>query len=121
MDAIRYDFDEPIAGAVAEALRRRGIEVLTLTEAEMPGTTDEAHLAFAREEGRTIVTQDIVTQDDDFLRLAAQADNQADDHAGVVYLPQRWSIGETVRGLALIAGVLGAEGIRRHVEFLRGV
>lgn len=59
--------------------------------------------------GRTIVTHD-----DDFLRLATQAA----DHAGVVYLPKRRSIGETVRGLALIAGVLGAEGMRRHVEFL---
>jgi len=107
--AIRYYLDEHIAGAIAEGLRRRGIEVLTLTEAEMLGATDEAHFAFAREKGRTIVIQD-----DDFLRLAAQAD----DHAGVVYLPQRRSIGETVRGLALIAGMLGAEGMRRHVEFL---
>jgi hypothetical protein len=31
---------------------------------------------------------------------------------------QSRSIGEAVRGLALIAGVLGAEGMRRHVEFL---
>ena len=109
MAAIRYYFDEHLAGAVAEGLRRRGIEVLTLTEAEMLGATDEQHFVFAREEDRTIVTHD-----DDFLRLATQEA----DHAGVVYLPQRRSIGETVRGLALIAGVLGAEGMRRHVEFL---
>mgnify|MGYP006283343175 FL=1 len=109
MAAIRYYLDEHIAGAVAEGLRRRGIEVLTLTEAEMLGASDEEHFVFAREEGRTIVTHD-----DDFLRLATQAA----DHAGVVYLPKRRSIGETVRGLALIAGVLGAEGMRRHVEFL---
>jgi hypothetical protein len=75
----------------------------------MLGATDEAHFAFAQEKGRTIVTHN-----EDFLRLAAQAD----DHAGVVYLPQHRSIGETVRGLALIAGVLDVEGMRRHVEFL---
>ena len=109
MAAIRYYLDEHIAGAVAEGLRRRGIEVLTLTEAKMLGASDEEHFALAQEESRTIVTHD-----DDFLRLAAQAA----DHAGVVYLPQRRSIGATVRGLALIAGVLGAEGMRRHVEFL---
>jgi len=109
MAAIRYYLDEHIAGAVAEGLRRRGIEVLTLTEAEMLGASDEEHFAFAREEGRTIVTHD-----DDFLRLAAQTN----DHAGVVYMPQRRSIGETVQGLALIADVLGAEGMRGHVEFL---
>jgi len=82
---------------------------LTLAQAEMLGAGDEKHFVFAREEGRTIVTHD-----DDFLRLAAQAA----DHAGVVYLPQRRSLGETVRGLALIAGVLDAEDMRRHVEFL---
>jgi len=53
MAAIRYYLDEHIAGAVAEGLRRRGIEVLTLTEAEMLGASDEEHFVFAREEGRT--------------------------------------------------------------------
>jgi predicted nuclease of predicted toxin-antitoxin system len=105
----RYYLDEHIANAVAQGLRRRGLDVLTLTEAGNLGASDEEHLAFAREEGRTIVTHD-----DDFLRLAAQTR----DHAGVVYMPQRRSIGETVRGLTLIADVLGAEGMRGHVEFL---
>ena len=84
MAAIRYYLDEHIAGAVAEGLRRRGIEVLTLTEAEML-------VCIAGGLGPLV---------------------------GVVYLPKRRSIGETVRGLALIAGVLDAEGMRRHVEFL---
>jgi len=43
--AIRYYLDEHIAGAVAEGRRRRGIGVLTLTEAEMLGATEEAHFA----------------------------------------------------------------------------
>jgi len=109
MAAIRYYLDEHIAGAVAQGLRRRGIEVLTLSEADMLGASDEEHITFAREESRTIVTHD-----EDFLRLAARAP----DHAGVVYLPQRRSIGETVRGLVLIADVLGAEGMWGHIEFL---
>ena len=75
----------------------------------MLGATEEEHLAFARDEGRTIVTHD-----DDFLRLAAEADV----HGGMVYLPERRSIGETVRGLMLIADVLGAEEMQGHVEFL---
>jgi hypothetical protein len=35
-----------------------------------------------------------------------------------VYLPQGRGIGETVRGLTLIADMLGAEGMRGRVEFL---
>jgi len=109
MASIRYYLDEHIAEAVAKGLRRRGIDVRTLTEAGMLGASDEEHFAFAREEERTIVTQD-----DDFLRLAAQSS----EHAGVVYLPQRRTVGKTVRGLTLIAKVLGTEGMRGHVEFL---
>lgn len=109
MASIRYYLDEHIAEAVAKGLRRRGVDVRTLTEARMLGASDEEHFTFAREEERTIVTQD-----DDFLRLAAQSS----EHAGVVYLPQRRTVGETVRGLTLIAEVLGTEGMRGHVEFL---
>jgi len=106
MAAIRYYFDEHIAGAVAEGLRRRGIEVLTLTEAEMLGATDKAHFAFAREEGRTIVTQD-----DDFLRLAAQAD----DHAGRV---APLEIGHELARAP--AWVLLAARYEQHLDGLRG-
>lgn len=109
MASVRYYLDEHVAEAVAKGLRRRGIDVLTLTEAEMLGASDEEHFTFARGKERTIVTQD-----DDFLRFAAQAS----EHAGVVYLPQRRSIGETVRGLTLIAEVLDAEEMQGHVEFL---
>lgn len=109
MADIQYYLDEHIAGAVANGLRRRGIDVLTLTEAGMLGAGDEEHFTFAREQARTIVTHD-----DDFLRLAAQSE----EHAGVVYIPQRRSIGDVIRGLTLIAEVLGAEGMRGHIEFL---
>jgi len=109
MAAIRYYLDEHIAKAVAKGLRRRGIDVQTLTEAGMLGATDEEHLAFARDERRTIVTHD-----GDFLRLAAETDV----HGGIVYLPERRSVGETVRGLALIADVLSVEDMQGHVEFL---
>ena len=109
MASVRYYLDEHIAEAVAKGLRRRGVDVLTLAEAEMLGASDEKHFAFAREEGRAIVTHD-----DDFLRLASESPR----HTGVVYLPQRQGIGETVRGLTLIAEVVGSEGMRDHVEFL---
>lgn len=75
----------------------------------MLGATDEEHFAFAQGERRTIVTHD-----DDFLRLAAETDV----HGGIVYLPDRRSVGETIRGLALIADVLSAEEMQGHVEFL---
>lgn len=106
---VRYYFDEHISGAVAKGLYSRGIDVLTLVDAEMLGASDEEHFAFAREEGRTIVTYN-----DDFLRLA----DQTSDHPGVVYAPQSRGVGEMVRGLALIADVLSPDEMRGHIEFL---
>ena len=106
---VRYYFDEHVSGAVAKGLYSRGIDVLTLVDAEMLGASDEEHFAFAREEGRTIVTYD-----DDFLRLA----DQTSDHPGVVYAPQSRGVGEMVRGLALIVDVLSPDEMRGHIEFL---
>lgn len=109
MAAVRYYLDEHVAGAVATGLRNRGIDVLTLSEAGMLGASDREHFSFAYEEGRVLVTYD-----DDFLRLAAQTE----EHAGVAFAPQGRSIGELVRGLALIAEVMEAEEMVGHVEFL---
>jgi predicted nuclease of predicted toxin-antitoxin system len=58
MATIRYHLDENIPAAVAEGLRRRSIDVTTTAEAGLLGATDEAQLAFARDQGRVIVTQD---------------------------------------------------------------
>jgi len=109
MQPASFYLDEHIPAAVAKGLRRRGINVLTLTDAGTLSATDEEHFARAREEGRVIVTYD-----DDFLRLATESDS----HFGLVYMPQRRSIGEMVRGLVLISEVLGREDMRGHIEFL---
>ncbi len=42
---IRYYFDENIADAIAKGLRRRGIDMLTLTEAGKLGADDEEKAA----------------------------------------------------------------------------
>ena len=44
--------------AAIRGLRERGIDVLSVPEANMLGASDEEHLAFALAEGRVIFTQD---------------------------------------------------------------
>lgn len=109
MTSVRYYTDEHVAAAVIRGLRQRGIDVLSVPEAAMMGATDEAHLAFALTQKRVLFTQDT-----DFLRLA-RAGMQ---HAGIVYAPQRTSIGELIRGLVLIHQVLEAEDMIDQVEYL---
>jgi len=107
--AVRFFLDEHVGHAIAKGLRRRSIDVLTLREASMLGASDEEHIAFARRQGRVIVTCD-----DDFLRLAAEAP----DHAGIIYAPQGRTVGAMVQGLTLIAQVLTAEELHGHIEFM---
>lgn len=106
---IKFYTDEHVAKAVVRGLLQRGIDVLTVMEADMLGASDEEHLKRAKDEGRVIFTQD-----DDFLRLHAIGAC----HAGIVYLHQQTSIGDIIRRLMLIYQVLDAEDMHGHVEYL---
>jgi hypothetical protein len=64
--AIRFHLDENCNRAIADGLRRRGVDVTTTPEAGLIQSTDEMQAAFALSEGRVIFTQDR-----DFLRLHA--------------------------------------------------
>ena len=106
---IRYFADEHVSPAVPNGLRKRGINILTVSEAGLLGSEDEELLEFVREEGRVIVTQD-----QDFLQIA----DHEDDHPGVVYDPQGRSIGEMVRLLDLLFQVSDAEEMEGRVEYI---
>jgi predicted nuclease of predicted toxin-antitoxin system len=82
---------------------------MKVTEAGMRGRNDEAQLAFALNTGRVIVTQDR-----DFLRLAASRAI----HAGIAYTPQGAPISAIVSGLLLIHSVLSAEEMMNSVEYI---
>lgn len=107
---VRYLVDEHVPKAVATGLRKRGIDVVTVAEAGQLGAEDEDLLAFAKEESRVMVTQD-----QDFLRLAAEAEG---DHPGVAHAPRGRSIGELVRLLDLLAQVSDAGEMRGRVEYI---
>ncbi len=109
MARIRFFMDEQVSKAVVLGLRRRGVDVLTVPEAGTLGASDADQLQRAGEEGRVIVTQD-----DDFLRLAAAGSR----HSGIVFASQENTIGEIIRGLMMIHQVLEADEMMGHVEYL---
>ncbi len=74
--AIRIHLDENCSLAIAEGLRRRGIDVTTTPEVGLLGAIDEDQLAYCLAEGRVIFSYD-----DDLLRLAASGV----EHAGIAY------------------------------------
>ncbi|MBI5092222.1 MAG: DUF5615 family PIN-like protein [Candidatus Hydrogenedentes bacterium] len=107
---LRFHLDEHIHPAVAEALKRRGIDVTTTYEAGLSSATDLQQLDYSQEERRVLVTQDA-----DFLRLH----RAGQPHAGVVFCRQkRLSVGDISRGLILLRECLSAEEMVNHIEFL---
>jgi Domain of unknown function (DUF5615) len=108
MEQIRFYLDEHIPHAIAQGLRRRGVDVLTVQEAGRAGLTDAAQLAFALSEGRTLVTMD-----SDFLILASQSIS----HAGIAYVGRSRSIGAVISSLMLLGDLLTPADMMNHVEF----
>ena len=107
---MKFYLDEHIPRAVAEGLRRHGIDVLTVQEAGRVGDPDRKLLAFAAMKRRVVVTFD-----DDFLAL----DGAGIPHSGIVFSHAgRRSVGELIEGLGLIANVIDPEEMRNHVEFI---
>jgi predicted nuclease of predicted toxin-antitoxin system len=107
---IRFHLDENCHRAVAEGLKRRGIDVTTTAEAGLLGATDEGQFAHAVAAGRVLFTQD-----SDFMRLHAAGV----PHAGIAYCGKDTKgIGEIIQGLVLIWELLEPEEMLNHVEFL---
>jgi uncharacterized protein with PIN domain len=107
---IRFHLDEHLATAVAEGLRRRGIDVTRSPEAGLLGASDETQLSFATSENRVLVTRD-----PDFLDLH----RQGVEHAGIAFSSQPSRlIGDLVRSLLMLWECMSPEDMRNHVEFL---
>jgi len=108
-DRIRFHLNEHVDPAIAAALQRAGIEVTTTIQAGLRTQNDEAHLRFARAEGRVIVTRD-----QDFLRFAGATL----DHAGIVFYTANQSIREIIEGLILVYEVMLPDEMVGRVEYL---
>ena len=106
---MRYQLDEHVPHAIAHALRRRGIDILTLTDAGMLGRPDVEVLARACTEGRVVITQD-----PDFLRLH----DERPDHVGIAYCAQGSStVGQMVASLVLIHEVYTPDEMAGRLEY----
>jgi predicted nuclease of predicted toxin-antitoxin system len=110
IERICFHLDEHIDPDVAAALRRHGIDVTTTIDAGLRTANDKAQSAFAKSQRRVIVTDDA-----DFLRLAASTA----DHPGIVVCHRQiHSTRQIIRGLILIYEALTPSEIAGRTEFL---
>jgi predicted nuclease of predicted toxin-antitoxin system len=101
---MRFHLDEHIHPAIAAALRRRGIDVTTTNEAGLNAAPDTAHIDFACDQARVIVTSDA-----DFLALTRSGVH----HRGIVWCNPSRTIGQIVEFLLLVDACLrfGGDGL----------
>ena len=107
---IRFHLDENCPAAIAEALRRRGIDITTTPGAGLLTASDEEQTAYAFTEGRVIFTLD-----KDFLRINAAGI----PHAGIVYCRQsKRGLGGIIQGLTEIWEVMETEEMQNWLVYL---
>jgi hypothetical protein len=107
---IRLYFDENVETAVADQMRTRGIECVTVRDLDLLGETDESHLHRAAQMSYVLCTYDA-----DYPRLHAEGFH----HAGIIFARERsTSIGDWIRGLELICGAMTAREMKDHIEYL---
>ena len=108
--SIRYHLDENCNRAVADGLRRRGIDVTTTPEVGLLRASDEEQAAYGLAQDRVILTHE-----EDFLIIDATGPR----HAGIVFCRiGRYRIGEIVQRLALIWEIYDHEELSDRVEYL---
>jgi predicted nuclease of predicted toxin-antitoxin system len=109
-EKIRFHLDENVDPAIADGLRRRGLDVTMPNDVGLVGASDQEQMAFAGREQRAIFTHD-----DGFLAIA----HAGVEHWGIIYCHvQSRSIGHILAGLLLIHDCLDRDEMRGHIEFL---
>jgi Domain of unknown function (DUF5615) len=106
--------DEQVQSAITNGLRQRGVDVLTVQEDGRDGLSDPDVLNRSTELRRTVFARD-----GDFLSEAANRQRAGDLFRGVIYAHQtRVPVGDCIRELELLAGVLDGEEIVNRVIYL---
>jgi len=107
---IKFHLDENANNAIAEGLKRRGIDVTISVQVNLISASDDEQLTFAHSQGRVIFTQDR-----DFLELHYSGI----EHSGIVYcIKGSKTIGEILRQLILIWEILEPEDILGKLEYI---
>ena len=106
--------DEHVIAPLVEALRKRGMDVVTVQERGREGADDAALLAEAFHEQRIMLTND-----QDFLVLAAQHAARGNAFAPIFFWPQQQrQIGELIRRIIRAASQQEYAKVCSQVFFL---
>ncbi len=110
-----YVDEDAMDKALVQALRARGVDVITALDVNMIERPDEHHLAYASAQGRVLYSFNV----GDFSRLHTTFLAQGKSHAGIILARQQhYSVGEQMRRLLRLIAAKSAEGMQNQVKFL---
>lgn len=110
---IKLYLDEDVAAPLAEALRQRGMDILTTQEARRSESKDEEQVAFAVEQHRSILTHN----KRDFVIIHKAHLDAGKAHWGIIVADQK-PVGQLMRMISRLWFTLPAEKMKNHLEFL---
>ena len=108
---LQFHLDENLTTKIAKALRKRGRDCTTCSNAGLIGATDEQQWEYVGQEGRIIITAD-----QDFLRM-----NAVDtEHPGIIFWTKSASypFGQLVKAIDEICYEKTADELRGTVTYL---
>ena len=107
---IQFHLDEHVPLAIANGLRRHGVDVTTSQDARLIGSEDSRQLAFAASPNRVLVTHD------HHFTIPAR---RASDHAGICYChPDKYSFNELLDALLVVAQCATADEVKNALHYL---
>jgi Domain of unknown function (DUF5615) len=110
---ISFYLDEHIQLALAEALKSRGVDVLTTWEAGNMGLDDESQLAFANKNKRTLFS----FNKRHFAKIHYEWMAIKNSHAGII-LSDQLTIGTVLRRLMRLYFSLASDDMKNRLEYL---
>lgn len=110
---LRTYLDEDVDVLLANLLAARGFDCLTSLATGHLGWNDEAHLEFATQEARVLITHNRVH----FENLAVAWWGQNKDHAGIVLAIRRTNTYDLARHVVPVLGLFDQAGWRNHVLY----
>ena len=105
--------DVHVPVGVTEGLRRKGVDAFTAQDDAADRKSDEELLQRATELGRVLLTQDA-----DFLAIAARWQENARNFGGVLFAPQGTPIGRIIDDAEICLACLGSEDVRDRLLHL---
>jgi hypothetical protein len=112
--SLAFYFDQHVPGPVARGLHRRGISVLTTEEDGNKTLDDELLLEHA-----TALSRVLVSNDEDFRRIAARWRGEGRLFAGLVAITDQGTLhGKLIEDLLLVAEVYSPEEMVNRIEYL---